>query len=212
VSPTPTGRPDPDPRSDPDAGPEPRLAPLAPSDWPTDMGDVLAALRPKNPRHPVPDRDPNRPRGLNILGLFAHHPELAQAYNTFNGHLLFGSTLSIRQRELVILRVAALRDAAYEWAQHVDMATRDAGMSVDEIARVAEGPDADDWSPSERALLRAADELVADATLTDDTWRALAAELDTHQLMDLVFTVGAYDLLAMALRTFGVPLDVDLKG
>ena len=28
--------------------------------------------------------------------------------------------------------------------------------------------------------------------------------------MDVVFTVGAYDVLAMALRTFGVPLDDDL--
>jgi hypothetical protein len=38
----------------------------------------------------------------------------------------------------------------------------------------------------------------------------LASELDDRQLMDVVFTVGAYDLLAMAFRTFGVPLDEDL--
>ena len=42
------------------------------------------------------------------------------------------------------------------------------------------------------------------------TWQALAAELDEQQLMDLVFTVGAYDLLAMAFRSFGVELDEDL--
>ena len=38
----------------------------------------------------------------------------------------------------------------------------------------------------------------------------LAGELDRHQLMDLVFTVGAYDLLAMAFKSFGVELDEDL--
>ena len=38
----------------------------------------------------------------------------------------------------------------------------------------------------------------------------LAAELDEQQLMDVVFTVGAYDLVAMAFRTFGVELDDDL--
>ena len=54
------------------------------------------------------------------------------------------------------------------------------------------------------------DELVADAMITDATWAELAAELDVHQLMDLVFTVGAYDVLAMAFRSFGVPLDDDL--
>jgi alkylhydroperoxidase family enzyme len=76
---------------------------------------------------------------------------------------------------------------------------------------VAEGPDADGWSPLERAMLAAVDELVAEATITDDTWATLAAELDTQQLMDLVFTVGAYEVLAMAFRTFGVELDDDLR-
>ena len=56
----------------------------------------------------------------------------------------------------------------------------------------------------------AVDELVADARVADATWAVLAAELDEQQLMDLVFTVGAYDVLAMALRTFGVELDDDL--
>ena len=52
---------------------------------------------------------------------------------------------------------------------------------------------------------------MGDACLSDGTWTALAAELDTQQLMDVVFTVGAYDLLAMAFRTFGVELDDDLS-
>ena len=49
-----------------------------------------------------------------------------------------------------------------------------------------------------------------DARIAEPTYAALAAELDTQQLMDVVFTVGAYDLLAMALRTFDVELDDDL--
>jgi len=47
--------------------------------------------------------------------------------------------------------------------------------------------------------------------VTDRTWGLLAGGLDEQQLMDLVFTVGTYDLLAMALRTFGVELDDDLQ-
>jgi hypothetical protein len=60
-------------------------------------------------------------------------------------------------------------------------------------------------------MLAAVDELVADARVTDPTWAVLADELDEHQLMDLVFTVGTYDLLAMAFRSFGVELDEDLQ-
>lgn len=189
---------------------DPRLPPLPPGEWPPEMGEALKALRPANPRHVIPAPDENRPKGLNALGMLAHHPELARAYNTFNGHLLFGSTLEPRERELVILRVAAVRDAKYEWAQHAVLAG-DAGISADEVARVADGPDAAGWSPVDRALLAAVDELIADAEIGEATWPTLAEAFDTRQLMDLVFTVGAYDLLAMAFRTFGVELDDDLR-
>jgi len=187
-----------------------RVDPLPPGEWPPEMADALAALRPPNPRYPYPSRDPSRPKGLNALGLLARHPELTTAYNHFNGHVLFASTISPRQRELLVLRVAVLRDADYEWAQHAVLAG-DAGISDDELQRVRSGPGDGSWSPFEAALVSAADELVRDARLSDETWAALAAELDTQQLMDVVFTVGAYDLLAMAFRTFDVELDDDLR-
>ena len=187
----------------------PRIPPLPAKAWPPEMRDALRALVPPDPRHPLPPRDPSRPKGLNILGTLAHHPALARAYHSFNGHVLFTSTISPRQRELLVLRVASLRRADYEWAQHV-IQGRDAGLTDDEIQRIDDGPDAPGWSTLDAALLRAADELVADAVVTDATWEALAAELDVEQLMDVVFTVGAYEVLAMAMRSFGVELDDDL--
>jgi alkylhydroperoxidase family enzyme len=186
-----------------------RIPPLPPEQWPEEMGQALAALRPPNPRHPFPSRREDRPKGLNALGTLARHPALTRAYHAFNGHVLFASTLSVRQRELLVLRVAHTRRAEYEWAQHVVLAG-DAGIDGRDIARVAEGPDASGWSPVERAMVRAVDELLDDAMVADDTWAILASELDEQQLMDLVFTVGAYDLLAMAFRSFGVELDDDL--
>jgi alkylhydroperoxidase family enzyme len=166
-------------------------------------------MRPANPRHPLPPRLPGRPKGRNALGTLARNPELMQAFNTFNGYILFASSLSPRQRELLVLRVASIRRSEYEWAQHAILAG-DAGIDEVEVDRVASGPDAPGWAPEDRALLRAVDELVGDGKVTDDTWTALATELDEHQLMDLVFTVGAYDLLAMAFRTFDIELDEDL--
>lgn len=172
------------------------------------MRGALAALRPANPRHPFPPARDDRPKGLNALGLLAHHPQLTTAFHTFVGHVLFGSTLTPRDRELLVLRVAALRDATYEWEQHVVLAG-DAGLTTEEISRAAAGPDEDGWSPRDRALVRAVDELVTDARIGDGTWEAL--DLDDQQRMDLVFTVGAYEVLAMAFRTFDVELDDDLK-
>jgi alkylhydroperoxidase family enzyme len=188
---------------------EPRIPPLPPDEWPEAMQGALAALRPADPRHPFPPRDPSRPKGLNVLGTLAQHPELATAFHTLTGHVLFGSMITPRQRELLVLRVAHLRRSAYEWAQHVVLAA-DAGITPEEVDRVADGPEADGWHPIEAALLRAADELVADARIADATWAALAEHLEVRALMDVVFTVGTYEVLAMALRTCATPLDDDL--
>ena len=188
---------------------QPRIPPLPPQEWPEAMQGALAALRPPNPRHPSPPRDPNRPKGLNVLGTLAQHPELTTAFHTLTGHVLFASTITPRQRELLVLRVAHLRGSDYEWAQHVVLAG-DAGIAPDEVERIADGPDAGAWDPVDAALVRAVDELVADARIADGTWAVLAEHLDQQQLMDVVFTVGTYEVLAMALRTFGVELDADL--
>ena len=187
-----------------------RIQPLLPEQWPDQMREALAALRPPDPRHPLPPRRDDRPKALNALGTLARHPQLARAFHTFNGHVLFGSTLSPRQRELLVLRVATVRKSEYEWAQHVILAG-DAGLDDEEIARITVGPDASGWSSLDRAMLTAVDELIGRAIISDSTWAVLAGELDDQQLMDLVFTVGAYEVLAMAFRSFGVELDADLR-
>ena len=171
---------------------------------------LAAAYRPSNPKHPLPPRDESSPKGLNAMGVLAHHPELTGAYNQMIRHALYFSSITPRQRELLVLRVAHVRDASYEWAQHVYQA-RLAGITTEETARVRIGPHAEGWTSLERAFLAAADELIADARITDATYSELSVELDDMQLMDVVFIVGAYEIFAMAMRTFDVELDSDLK-
>lgn len=185
-----------------------RIAPIPPREWPEGMRAALAALRPPDAHLPALRRE-GGPKGLNVLGTLAWHPQLARAFHTFNGHILATSTLSPRQRELLVLRVAALRGSDYEWRQHAVIAS-DAGISDQEVARVRAGPADPGWSDLEAAMLRSVDELLADARISESTWAALSRELGVQQLMDTVFTVGAYETLAMALRSFDVELDDDL--
>ena len=103
-----------------------------------------------------------------------------------------------------------MRGSEYEWAQHAVLAG-DAGIDEDEVARIALGPDAPGWSPVDGAMVRSVDELIGAGAVSGATWKVLAAELDDQQLMDLVFTVGAYEVLAMFLRSFEIDLDDDLK-
>jgi alkylhydroperoxidase family enzyme len=186
----------------------PRILPLARDQWSDEARAAVAALLP--PGAEQMKREKGEPRALNALGTLVRYPTLGRAFHTFNGHIIYTSSLTPRQRELLILRVASLRGAQYEWVQHTVLAPK-VGIDEDAVARLADGPDAPGWSPIDAAMIRAVDELVTDAMITDATWAALSAELDEQQLMDLVFTVGAYDLLAMAFKSFRIELDDDLK-
>ena len=146
----------------------PRITPLPPDQWNDDVIQGIKALLPPGAERPLRRRE-GGPQGHNVLGTLARHPELMRAYHSFNGHILFTTSLTARQRELLILRVAAVRDAAYEWAQHVHLAA-EAGIDDAEIARVAVGPDAPGWSVDDAAMVRAVDELVRDAKVSDATW------------------------------------------
>ena len=149
--------------------------------------------------------------GINITRTLANHPALAEAWLGFARYVLGDNTVPPRERELLILRIGYLCGSEYEWGQHTRIA-RNVGVTDEEILRVIEGPDAEGWSAFDSALLRAVDELHHDSEVSDETWAVLAAGYDTRQLMDLVFTVGQYNLVSMALRTFRVPLDEGVEG
>jgi alkylhydroperoxidase family enzyme len=149
-------------------------------------------------------------RDLNIFRVMMNHPNLTRRWTVFAGHVLQKQTLPLRERELLILRIGWLNQAEYEWAQHVEIAKR-GGISEAEIEQVRQGPGAG-WSEHEAALLQAVDDLFENSVVADSTWAVLAAKYTTEQMMDVVFTIGQYNLVSWALNSFGVPLDDYLPG
>ncbi len=149
-------------------------------------------------------------RDLNIFRVMMNHPKLARRWTVFAGHVLQKQTLPLRERELLILRIGWLNQCEYEWAQHVELAKR-SGISEAEIERITQGPGAG-WNAHEAALLQAVDDLFENSVVSDQTWATLSAKLSTEQMMDVVFTIGQYNLVSWALNSFGVPLDDFLPG
>ncbi|MFW5937226.1 MAG: carboxymuconolactone decarboxylase family protein, partial [Desulfosalsimonas sp.] len=84
------------------------------------------------------------------------------------------------------------------------------GLTDEEIDRIQSGPDAEGWSDLDRALLRATDELKDDAFISDATWNELKKTYTDQQMMDLIFAVGNYNLVSMALNSLGVQLDPNM--
>ena len=178
---------------------QPRITPLTADEWTDEQRASLEARSREG-------------RGYNVVGTLARHWEAAKKFQAWAYHIMGEtSTLVPRERELLILRIGWLCQAEYEWGQHVIFG-REAGLTDAEIARIKEGPDADGWDPFDATLLRAADELHTDAFISDATWAALSERYTTQQLMDVVFTVGQYNMVSMALNSFGVQLDNGVAG
>ena len=162
-------------------------------------------------------RDAPRYRGaggepLNIFGTLAHHPKLMKRWMVFGNHVLAKSTLPARDRELLILRTGWNCRAPYEWGQHVAIARAVGHHRRGDRARRRRARRAG-WDPFDALLLRAADELHDDAEPRPTRrTRALAERYDEQQLLDLVFTVGQYHLVSMALNTFRVERDDGVTG
>jgi 4-carboxymuconolactone decarboxylase len=146
----------------------------------------------------------------NDLLIYVNHPVLARNILPFERYISNESTLTPRHRELLMLRTAWLCHSAYIWAHHAQ-AARNAGISSDELTRVARGPDAPGWEGFEATLLRAADELHASAFVSDPTWSALTARYDTRQVMDAVFTVAEFTMVAGTLNSTGVQIEDRFK-
>lgn len=170
---------------------EPRLTPLTEDELDDEQRAVLEPLI------------AFRGQPLNIFSTLVRHPKLTKRWLGFGTQVLLGSTLDARDRELAILRSAWNCQAVYEWGHHTEIG-HEVGLTDDEIRRVTEGPDAAGWTDREALVLRAADELHDDSCLTDATWAALRAALSEHQILDLVFVVGQYHLVSMALNSFGI--------
>ena len=147
---------------------------------------------------------------VNIFATLVRHPGLYRRWMPFAGKLLAGK-LPARDRELLILRSARRCTSSYEWGQHVRLA-KQAGISAEEIDRVAAGPDASGWDPFDRTLLTAVDELHDDACLTDATWATLASRYDERQMIELPMLVGQYHMLAFALNSLGVQREPGVPG
>ncbi len=147
---------------------------------------------------------PDAPPMPAVLELFANHLALSRSWLPFTEMLSGGEAqLDPAQRELVILRVAWRTRSGYEWRAHRRMGA-DTGLTTAQLDAIGDGPASPVWTPLERALLRATDEMIDRHAVSDETWGDLAAHLGRAQLLELLFVVGGYLCLAVVLNSAGL--------
>ncbi len=144
----------------------------------------------------------------NILTTLGQHPRLFRVWLRYSAQLMPFGALPRKDTELVILRVAWHCRSAYEWHQHVPIALR-AGLAPGEVAGVAVDPPAEGYTARQQALLAVVDELLSRRTLSDSTWCAVQAALDTREVIELCLLVGNYQGLASTIGGLGIEIEAN---
>ncbi len=142
----------------------------------------------------------------NVFLVLGRNRRLFRGWLRFAAKLMPGGRLPRADSELVIVRVAHLAACPYELEQHRRLARR-AGLSDLEVDRILDGPEAPGWTPRQRALLLAVDELHHRRDLSDATWAAAREHLDEPAMLELVLLAGHYEMLATAITALRVPAD-----
>lgn len=143
----------------------------------------------------------------NMHLTFGQHPELYAAWLPFAVHVMPNSSLKPRHRQLLILRTSYAWRAPYPWAHHARISKLVSDLADAEIEASARDLELSPWPVLDRALLRACDETRLHGCIQEPTWRVLSTELGQRELLDVVFTIGQYALIATALNSLHVQLD-----
>jgi alkylhydroperoxidase family enzyme len=173
----------------------PRIMPVESAEWTDEQKAVLGP------------RAAQSGQAVNAQKICLRNAELCKNWLLFSNYIE-GRTnsLAAREKEMLILRTAWLCRDNYVWSPHAANGIR-GGLTPEDVDRIPKGPDAPGWNVFDAALLRAADELHKDQFMTDATWKTLTSRYSDKQMLDVLFTVGDYTMVAMYLNSVGAPLE-----
>ncbi|MEO8937326.1 MAG: carboxymuconolactone decarboxylase family protein [Burkholderiaceae bacterium] len=175
----------------------PRITPVEPP-YDPDLAALIAKMTP-----------PAAPEPLALFRVLAKNPKLAERMMSAGGHFLGnGSSLAIRDREIVIDRVCARCGNEYEWGVHVATFAEAAGLTDAEVRHTMSYPaDPDAWATNEAALIAMVDALHETSTVDDTTWAQLAIHYDEAQIVELLMLAGWYHAISFVCNAARIPLE-----
>ncbi|MFZ6731806.1 carboxymuconolactone decarboxylase family protein [Undibacterium sp. Ji42W] len=171
----------------------PRIAPLEPP-YDLDVGQAFARIMP-----------PGMPP-LTLFRTQAHNKRVL--LRMFAGNLLDKGEISLRERELLILRTCARCGSEYEWGVHVTLFADRAGLSEQDIAAtLSDAPVSSTLSACELLLLKAVDELHEMSSITDILWAKLEQHFSQAQLLEIISLVGSYHTVSFVTNAARIELE-----
>ena len=138
---------------------------------------------------------------INVIQTMMHHPALLRRWMPVFSHCLHKCEISLREREIVMLRIGRLCGSGYEWAQHKPIGM-ERGLSEADVAAIADGTLQDG-----ALLIEAVDQLHYTSMIDDGLWDRLSAAYTVPQILDIIFVMGQYRMVSCVLNSLAVQLD-----
>jgi alkylhydroperoxidase family enzyme len=176
-----------------------RVPPSGAPEWTAETRAILGGTTPAA-------ESPDGQGPPNIPYTIAHHPALLPPFLAFSAALAMRGVLPRRDSEILALRAAWNCRSAFEWGHHVEYG-RAEGLGEEQIDAIGGGPEPGAWSPEQRLLLRAADELHARQDLSDELFAELSERFGPAEIVEIVFVVGQYTMLSMVANATGVAVE-----
>ena len=180
---------------------KPRLIPLDTEKMPDECKEILKRLPGKGLK--------GKYTPVNLLGILMYNPDTLRPFLDYWVTSKLKMGLSVREQELVILRMAFHYKCNYVWKHHVPVAI-EFGVTPGELESVQEYPLPDGFNPREEALLVMSDHMVQDRNLSDEIYNRYAGRLKDSELVDLISLVSQYVLFTLMNNVLRVEVEPSL--
>ncbi len=167
----------------------------------------LPYVDPRSAPDPVRETLERLPVQLNIFRMMAHAETCFRPFLRLGTAILAEQQLDAKLRELAILRIGRMSDAAYEYGQHVPIA-KAVGATEAQVEAIERGDiDASCFDDVERLVLRFTTELVQEVKATDAVFAGMRARFPPREIVELIMAIGFYMTIARLAETTEVDLD-----
>ena len=148
----------------------------------------------------------NGARIINLYRTLASNPRILCDFVRLGSSLLAKTELSLKLRELAILRVARLTESEYEWVQHYPIAL-ETGIRPEQAETISHWKSSKNFSDIERAVLQYTDEVAQNARVKDETFKVLQQYLNSQNIVELTVAIGYWGMVARFLEALHVDID-----
>lgn len=130
-------------------------------------------------------------------------PEIAKGWEALLTAVRNRNSLSPAIREMIILRVAVLNRAQYEFDAHIPHAIK-AGMSGEKIEALKELLIDPIFTDDEKAILALTDVMTRDIQVSDDIFAPIKKCYNDQEILELVTTISAYNMVSRLLNALHI--------